>query len=165
MVGDQKQPVNQSPTFGFALSLAFLAVAGVLYFLPTYFGVPLITQIVSLVFICVGILGLGSEFENLAKGKKNSFGGMSFAIGLVSAMIWALIYHFFPNPWISALNLIFLMLAALGTFAGILEFLYFTFTSTPTMGGIPLKIFLALAQIIAFLAGLLQILQILKLIR
>lgn len=165
MSQDQKQSPNQSPTFGFAMSLALLAVAGVLYFLPTYLGSPLITRLTSLVFICVGILGLGSEFENLAKARKTRLGGMSLAIGLVCIIIWALIYQFFPNPWISAVNLIFLIFAALGIFDGVLEFLYSAFTATPSVGGIPLKIFLGLAQIIAFLAGLLQIFQILKIVK
>lgn len=158
---------------GLALIFTFLAVGVFLYLSPGYFGNAIATRIVSAVLAIIGLLGLSFELNRLS-GKKGISGVDDLGVGLGLILAWVVIYHFSPGWWwVNAVLLLLLLVPAFGTTQGTIKIIGSLLSRLPSSAGqsvgsslssLVVKLFLALAQVAAFVLVLLQLAQIFKVI-
>ncbi len=147
---------------GIALALSFLAVSAFLYYFPQYVANEILTRVLSILFASAGIAGLGIELDKLG-GKERKLGFGNLGIGLMIGGIWAAGYYYLNIWWVNLLLLIVLLLALYGIFLGFVQVIIILASSSSVKVSVA-KLAIAVIQIAAFIAAVLQIMQILKLI-
>ena len=108
---------------GLALGFSFISVGLVLLFVPDYFGIKLVGQIIRWLFIIVGGLGLIIEFGKLKplsdiKGFDDLWLGVLFLAG------WTALF-FLTHSWVwNILGFLLLVMGLYGTFLGVFRIIY-----------------------------------------
>ena len=185
----QKAKPKSNPRSGISLALTAFIVSIVLYFQPGYFG--FLTNAVAIFLIALGFAGLGIDLERLVKeGDTPSSDGPStsgifnnIGIGVALIIIWAAVFRYFPFVWLNIFTVFFLLFGVYGTTLGLVNLLFGFLAESrsnpehrPTIASqlqasetkqpwsVATKIAVAVAGTTAFVASLLQILQIIKVI-
>jgi hypothetical protein len=148
---------------GLALSIAFLIMSVFVYFNPSYLGNATISVIVSVILGGIGVAGLSVELDKLG-GKDSSFGISNLGIGLLIGSVWALLYYYFPLWWLNIITSFILLLSLYAISLGLINTFEIIFTKSASIKIGLIKIVIAIAQIVAFTAALLQVMQILKIV-
>ncbi len=108
---------------GFAIGLTFLGIAVFLALKPNYFGLPIISYIISAL---MGILGFGGTWLELSKIVKIKGMGM-FVTGCIFIATWLVVYIEF-DFWISnIISFISLILGAYCACTGLFQGIYSIF--------------------------------------
>ena len=101
---------------GQAIGLSFLSIGLILQFLTGYFGNKQVTNVVKIVFVVIGALGMCIE---LGKKKSDVKGLDNLLLGILFVGLWWLLYYKF-NLWI--INIAIFVLLILGAYAFFLGF-------------------------------------------
>ena len=151
-----------TPEQGLGSALAFLSAAAFVYFNPSYLGNIIVSLSISIAFTFIGIIALGSEIDRLSNGQE--WGTRDLFYGLACLFIWGLLYYNFPSAWFNTILLIILILGLYGVMTGFVYMIKTVITSPNRKIAIT-NFLLFIVQLTAFIAGLLQSLQILKYIK
>ena len=101
---------------GQAIGLSFLSIGLILQFLTGYFGNKQVTNVVKIVFVVIGALGMCIE---LGKKKSDVKGLDNLLLGILFVGLWWFLYYKF-NLWI--INIAIFVLLILGAYAFFLGF-------------------------------------------
>ncbi len=190
-----KKPKVHSTSSGIALSLTAFVIAIFLYFQPNYFGVMTNGAAVALIVLGIMGLGLelekisSGQRGNLTGEPKGSGIFDNLGIGLGFLVVWATVYYYFPLTWINVITSPMLLFSVYGINLGILNWLFAILPSEPVSEkradekgvkayptsidgskthnpwSMATKIAVIISGVTAFIASLLQILQILKIVK
>lgn len=142
---------------GIVLVITFFVFSGFLYFNPLYLGNETISSLVILVFLCIGIVGLGIELNKLGDNKVK-LGLDGLGLGLALGIIWFVIYYYFGNIVSNIITSPFLMFSIYAIADGFADISIILFSSKKELF---IKIPIITAQITAFIAAIVTILNIL----
>jgi hypothetical protein len=158
---------------GLAVVFTFLSIALFLYLTPGFLENVIVTRAISAILAAIGVMGLGTELNQMS-GKKKFSGIDDLGIGLVLTLLWIVAYHFSPGWWwINTILLLLLFIPIFGTALGVIRLLSSLLVAPPaatnqntttTIGNIIVKLFLATAQIAAFVLTVIQLSQIFKIV-
>jgi hypothetical protein len=113
-----------NPRVGLAFAFMFFAFTTLLLFLPSYFGSW--TNGIAITLFIIGIIGVGSELNNLSSGKATILDGFekgkgifdNLGFGLACIITWIAIYYFFNNIIVNILISFILLFGVYGMFLG-----------------------------------------------
>lgn len=114
----------------------------------------------TILFLLIGIVGLGFELNKLGD-QTVKLGFDDFGVGFALVSIWAIIYYFFPIWWINLITIILLFFGVYGTTVGAIKILRILFLSKKNF---LVKLPIVIVQFTAFVAAIVTILNILKII-
>ena len=106
---------------GQAIGLSFLAIGLILQFLPGYFGNEQVTNVVKIVFVVIGALGMCIE---LGKKKSEVKGLDNFLLGILFGGLWWFLYYKFDYWILNIATFVLLILGAYAFFLGLQQILY-----------------------------------------
>lgn len=145
---------------GIVLVITLFMTSGFLYFNPLYLGNEIISYLVILIFLCIGIIGLGIELNKLGENKvKLGFDGLG--LGLAFGLIWLVVYYYFGNLISNLITSPFLIIGIYGVADGFADILIILFSSKKELF---IKLPIIIAQITAFIAAIFTILNILGIV-
>jgi len=159
---EKKKDVNG----GLKAALTLLAASALLYRAPTFFIYPTVTFGIALVCAAFGVMGLGFELSSRDPTKVISWD--TLGIGLAIGGICFVVYRLSAWPALNVILSPFFVLALFSIISGTFDTIYrLVFGNLVKEAGrlSAVKLFVFLVQVIALIAGLLQSLQILKVIR
>ena len=189
MKKEEKRPSKSTVSSGIAIALTAFLLSIFLYFQPQYLGS--LTNVAQIILIFIGFAGLGIELEKVINGNRELLAQQAkvsglfnnIGIGMALLILWASLYNQSPIAWLNGLTFIILMFATYGITLGLVNLLFAALPQTGIVGSVPttpssssqnetrrpwslaLKIAVVISGLTAFLASLLQILQILKVIQ
>ncbi|AJA48650.1 hypothetical protein CPAST_c25810 [Clostridium pasteurianum DSM 525 = ATCC 6013] len=147
-----------------ALSFSFLIIGLYFVFIPKFFGNEFITRTVSIIVILIGILGLTIELNKIIE-KHKIIGFDDFGVGLILVIITQLLHYYFLYIWLNVLFSFILLLGIFGLVRGLITIIGNMSINKPSIKNMLIKALIIISQIIAFIAALLQSMQILKIVK
>lgn len=149
---------------GIALAMSFIIVAIFLYANPLYFFYSIVSKILSVLFLLIGIIGLGTELNKL-NGENKKIGFDDLGVGLSLIILWAIMHYYCNNIFINILLIVILLFSSYGIVLGIINISHNLIKGENSFSKKILKLCIAIAQVTAFVGALLQIMQILKILK
>lgn len=105
---------------GYAVGFLFIAVGLFLLFEPSYFAVPVATNIIGAVIGLIGVIGTGVELSKSAKIK----GIDDLAIGAALFLGWLIQYVYIHALWANIVFFVVLVVGIHGVFQGLFRAIY-----------------------------------------
>lgn len=179
---DEQKVSVEDVRFGVSLALTCLLISLFLYYVPFYLGIKSISYLVSLVLAFTGVVGLGLELKKMSMGAVRGQEGIAFddlGIGLGLLGVWLVSYRLLDFWLLNAVTSFLLFFGCLGTISGLLDILHrlapqgtpgwpeesAARTTEPRRRFSWGQVFTIIVQVVGLVLGVLQVLQIVKVIR